>query len=128
MTALSVPPVDGKFMRIHWPDGRTERVRLESIGKSGGSGEVFAIEHRPDWVAKIYHATVAKAHRAQYERKIQWMVRNRPALPAIPPEHIGIVQLAWPAGVVRDDSGFAGFVMEKIDFSRTMELDYLLTR
>jgi DNA-binding helix-hairpin-helix protein with protein kinase domain len=31
------------------------------------------------------------------------------------------------ARVVKD-SGFAGFVMEKVDFDRTMELDYLLTR
>jgi DNA-binding helix-hairpin-helix protein with protein kinase domain len=119
---------DSGTVRVHWPDGRVERARLESIGKSGGAGEVFAMQGRPDWVAKIYHPTIARAQRAHYEQKIQWMIRNRPELPQIPPEHKGIVQLAWPAGVVRSDAGFAGFVMEKIDFTRTMELDYLLTR
>jgi len=115
-------------VRLLWPGGHAERVRLRAIGKSGGAGEVFTIEGKPGYVAKIYHANIREAQLAQYARKIHWMIGNRPQLPAIPPEYQGVVQLAWPVAVVMHGSRFAGFVMEKIDFDRTMELDYLLTR
>jgi DNA-binding helix-hairpin-helix protein with protein kinase domain len=101
---------------------------LQPIGKSGAAGEVFSIEGKPGHVAKIYHATIRAAQLAQYTHKIRWMIGNPPDLPAIPADYQGIVQLAWPVAVVTRDTGFAGFVMEKIDFDRTMELDYLLTR
>ena len=105
-----------------------EKVRLLSIGKSGGAGEVFTVEDQPRYVAKIYHASIRESQRAQYARKIRWMIDNKPELPAIPTEYQGIVQLAWPVALVMKQASFAGFVMEKIDFGRTMELDYLLTR
>ena len=114
--------------RLLWPDGRAEQVRLHPIGKSGGAGEVFAIEGRPDYVAKIYHATIRPEQLSHYARKIGWMIRNKPELPPIPAQYRNIVQLAWPVAMVKKESAFAGFVMEKIDFDRTMELDYLLTR
>lgn len=118
----------GNSVRLLWPGGGSEQVRLRSIGRSGGAGEVFAIEGRPDHVAKIYHTSVEDGQLARYARKIKWMLGNRPQLPQIPPEYASIVQLAWPVALAMNDSAFAGFVMEKIDFERTMELDYLLTR
>ncbi len=128
VSAVSPRQTAGNAVRLLWPDGKSERVRLRSIGKSGGAGEVFTIEDRPAYVAKIYHATIRGAQLAQYTRKIEWMIRNKPDLPAIPAQYRGIVQLAWPVALVTSESRFAGFVMEKIDFDRTMELDYLLTR
>jgi DNA-binding helix-hairpin-helix protein with protein kinase domain len=113
---------------VVWPGGKAEPVRLKDIGKSGGAGEVFAVEGRTELVAKIYHATIGEAQLAQYARKIRWMIRNRPELPEIPAGHHGVVQLAWPVGLVMQGSRFAGFMMEKVDFDRTLELDYLLTR
>lgn len=115
-------------VQLIWPGGQTEQVRLIAIGKSGGAGEVFEIESKPGYVAKIYHAATREAQLAQYAKKIKWMIANRPDLPQIPAEYEGIVQLAWPVALVMKKSRFAGFVMEKIDFGRTMELDYLLTR
>jgi DNA-binding helix-hairpin-helix protein with protein kinase domain len=118
----------GAKVRLLWPDGRVDTAGLRSIGKSGGSGEVFTLADDPRYVAKIYHASVAPAQRKRYEGKIGWMMHNTPRLPQIPAAYHGIVQLAWPLAVVLQGSHFAGFVMEKIDFDRTMELDYLLTR
>jgi len=115
-------------VRLLWPKGQSERVKLIAIGKSGGAGEVFTIEDKPGYVAKLYHSTIAGAQLAQYEKKIRWMIHNRPELPQIPSEYKSIVQLAWPVALVVKQSSFVGFVMEKIDFDRTMELDYLLTR
>jgi DNA-binding helix-hairpin-helix protein with protein kinase domain len=121
-------PVLGTPVRLAWPGGRIERARLLDIGKSGGAGEVFAVEGRPDLVAKIYHPTIPKAQLAHYEQKLRWMIAHPPELPAIPPAFAGIVQLAWPVALAAGEAGFAGFVMEKIDFERTLEIDYLLTR
>ncbi len=115
-------------VRLIWPGGQSERVTLASIGKSGGAGEVFLIEGKPGHVAKLYHATTQEAQLAHYEKKIRWMIANKPDLPEIAAGYDGIVQLAWPVALVIKGARFAGFVMEKIDFDRTMELDYLLTR
>jgi DNA-binding helix-hairpin-helix protein with protein kinase domain len=128
-TPAALPPVaNGANVRLLWPDGRSEKARLVAIGRSGGAGEVFSLADDPRYVAKIYHASIAAPQRARYEAKIGWMIRNRPELPPIPADYQGIVQLAWPLAVVLQGSRFAGFLMEKIDFERTLELDYLLTR
>lgn len=115
-------------VRLAWPGGRTDHAQLRAIGRSGGAGEVFAVADRPDLVVKIYHAALGDAQLAKYERKIRWMLANRPQLPPIPPPFAGIVQLAWPVALVTRNGRFAGFAMEKVDFDRTLELDYLLTR
>ncbi len=115
-------------VRLIWPGGQSEHVHLTALGKSGGAGEVFAIENKPGYVAKLYHATTQQEQLAHYAEKIRWMIHNKPDLPEIPAEYDCIVQLAWPVAVVMTGSKFAGFVMEKIDFDRTLELDYLLTR
>lgn len=115
-------------MQIRWRTGPPQAARLLPLGKAGGSGEVYAIEGQPGFVAKVYHAAVRDAQRADYANKIRWMIHHPPRLPPIPADYHGIVQLAWPVGVVTQDSAFAGFAMDKIDFERTLELDYLLTR
>ena len=118
----------GHSHRLTWPDGRSEKVKLLPTGKSGGAGEIFEIEHRPQYVAKLYHEVTKPEQMERYAHKIRWMVGNKPELPEIPAGVEGIVQLAWPVAQVLRDNRFAGFLMEKIDFSRTVELDYLLTR
>jgi len=115
-------------VRLLWPGGRSESARLLPLGKSGGAGEVFGLEGRPGHVAKVYHAAILAQHRERYERKIRWMVNHRPELPELPSGPEPVVQLAWPVAVVQCEGRFAGFAMEKIDFERTMEIDYLLTR
>ena len=126
--ASTQPSTSLNNIRLVWPGGRSEQVILNSIGKSGGAGEVFEIAGKPDYVAKLYHQETRKQQLIQYESKIRWMLSNKPDLPEIPEGHSRIVQLAWPVAMVQKNSRFAGFVMEKIDFDRTLELDYLLTR
>ena len=115
-------------VRLVWPGGRSEQATLTATGMSGGAGEIYSIDGRPDYVAKIYHATASPAHLAQYQRKIQWMTNYRPALPAVAAAYAGIVQLAWPEALILRRSRFVGFAMQKIDFDRTLDLDYLLNR
>jgi len=126
-----VPSVERKpehLVRLIWPEGRSEQVTLGATGKSGGAGEIFSIDGKPGFVAKIYHATTTPAHLARYRRKIQWMIDHRPELPEVPVEYQDIVQLAWPEALILRQSRFAGFLMRKIAFDRTLELDYLLNR
>ena len=115
-------------VHLVWPGHLTERVALTATGKSGGAGEIFFIDGRPGFVAKIYHAATTQAHLDKYRRKIEWMIAHRPALPPVPETYQDIVQLAWPEALVLRESRFAGFAMRKIDFHRTLELDYLLNR
>ena len=116
------------IVQLIWPGRRSEQVTLDATGKSGGAGEIFSIDSKPGFVAKIYHATTSQAHLAQYRRKIQWMVDYKPALPQVPAEYQDIVQLAWPEALILRQSRFVGFAMQKIAFDRTLELDYLLNR
>lgn len=124
----SADPNSSFIVRLVWPGLRTERATLTATGKSGGAGEIFSIDGRPGYVAKIYHATTTQPQLDKYRRKIQWMIDHKPALPAVPAEYENIVQLAWPEALILRDSRFIGFVMQKIDFDRTLELDYLLNR
>jgi DNA-binding helix-hairpin-helix protein with protein kinase domain len=119
---------DAAAVQIRWRTGRPQPARLRPLGKSGGSGEVYAIEGEPGHVAKIYHAGISDEQRSAYAAKIRWMIHHPPQLPPIPADDLDIVQLAWPVGLVTRNSVFAGFVMHKVDFERTLELDYLLTR
>ncbi len=125
---MRLPVIPAGAVRVLWPDGREQRARLASLGKAGGAGEVYALEGQEHLVAKLYHAALGRPQLSRYERRIGWMVRHRPQLPPVAPEHSWVVQLAWPVATVIRGGAFAGFVMEKIDFERTLELDYLLTR
>lgn len=117
-----------KLAQLAWPEGRTEQITLTSTGKSGGAGEIFAIDTQPHLVAKVYHSTTTPPQLEHYRHKIQWMLNHRPTLPQIPAEYQGIVQLAWPEALILHESRFIGFAMRKIAFDRTLELDYLLNR
>jgi len=116
------------IVELIWPGRRSEHVMLAATGKSGGAGEIFSIESKPGFVAKIYHPATSQGHLVQYRRKIQWMVDSKPALPQVPAEYQDIVQLAWPEALILRGSRFVGFAMQKIAFDRTLELDYLLNR
>lgn len=109
-----------------WPDGRQQPLRLLALGKSGGAGEVFSLADDATLVAKLYHDSIAPEQLRQYERKIAWMMNHVPALPPAGDGAQRIVQLAWPLAQVLRNGRFAGFLMEKVDFDRTIELDYLL--
>ncbi len=115
-------------VQIIWPGQRPQSVTLIATGKAGGAGEIFAIEGRPDLLAKIYHTSTSRRHLVHYQHKLQWMLDNRPDLPPVPAEYQDIVQLAWPEALIAQRSQFVGFVMRKVAFDQTLELDYLLNR
>jgi len=116
------------LVRLVGPGLRMEHATLTATGMSGGAGEIFSVEGRPGYVAKIYHVATPQSQLDKYRRKIQWMIDHKPALPPVPVEYQNIVQLAWPEALILRDSRFVGFLMQKVDFDRTLELDYLLNR
>lgn len=114
---------------LYWPDGQREKIQLTSTGKSGGAGEIHDVKGYPHYVVKLYHDTTKPESLKKYSQKISWMMHNVPDLPHLLNENKTIiVQLAWPLAMVFKNSQFCGFLMHKIDFSQTLELDYLLTR
>ncbi len=117
-----------ELVLLQWAGQRSERVTLTATGKSGGAGEIFAIDGKPGLLAKMYHAATSAQQLDHYRHKIQWMLDNPPELPQVPAEYQDVVQLAWPVALVLRSSRFAGFAMRKIAFDRTLELDYLLNR
>lgn len=93
------------------PSGSGAVVVGKELGK-GGEGSVYVIEScdvtnlgsADDLVAKIYHSPGEGDRRA----KIHTMVSSKPDTDS----------LAWPLGVLYDNSVFVGYVMRKLDSNR----------
>ena len=93
------------------PSGSGAVVVGKELGK-GGEGSVYVIEScdvtglgsADDLVAKIYHSPGEGDRQA----KIHAMVSSKPDTDS----------LAWPLGVLYDNSAFVGYVMRKLDSSR----------
>lgn len=93
------------------PSGSGAVVVGKELGK-GGEGSVYVIEScdvtglgsASDLVAKIYHSPGEGDRKA----KIHAMVSSKPDTDS----------LAWPLGVLYDNSVFVGYVMRKLDSSR----------
>lgn len=93
------------------PSGSGAVVVGKELGK-GGEGSVYVIEScdvrglgsANDLVAKIYHSPGEGDRKA----KIHAMVSSKPDTDS----------LAWPLGVLYDNSVFVGYVMRKLDSSR----------
>lgn len=93
------------------PSGSGAVVVGKELGK-GGEGSVYVVEScdviglgsASDLVAKIYHSPGEGDRKA----KIHAMVSSKPDTDS----------LAWPLGVLYDNSVFVGYVMRKLDSSR----------
>ena len=93
------------------PSGSGAVVVGKELGK-GGEGSVYVMEScdvaglgsADDLVAKIYHSPGEGDRKA----KIHAMVSSKPDTDS----------LAWPLGVLYDNSVFVGYVMRKLDSSR----------
>ena len=108
--------------RVMLDNGRL--IALGKLVKSGGAGSVYLLPDDPGRVAKVYHPHV---DRADYERKLQAMLRLSPDLPEGMDGDERLVQIAWPSSLARDERGrFVGFLMPKLDIQATIELEYML--
>ena len=93
------------------PSGSGAVIVGKELGK-GGEGSVYVIElcdasrlgSADDLVAKIYH----NPGEGDRQAKIHAMVSSKPDTDS----------LAWPLGVLYDNSVFVGYVMRKLDSSR----------
>ncbi len=95
-----------------------ERLVLDADLEIGAGGEavVYEVPDDPTLVAKVYHQpTIERA------RKLTLMLANPPAMPAG-------TSIAWPADLLLDPRGFAGFVMPRADGPRLFEFYNPVTR
>lgn len=96
-------------------------LRLGPPLRRGGQGELFTVSGRSDLVFK-------RIHEAELERDDAWSDRLR-VMVAHPPPGVcdaqGHVLLAWPSDRVLDGGRCVGFLMPRLDISRTAELHLL---
>ncbi|MFN8474336.1 MAG: hypothetical protein U0822_19230 [Anaerolineae bacterium] len=89
-------------------NSRRQRATLKNQPLAhGGEGLVYEIEGQAGLIAKVY-----TTRRADYERKLTWMMYNPPDQPKQPTGHASI---AWPSDLLYDQRGtFIGYVMPRI--------------
>jgi DNA-binding helix-hairpin-helix protein with protein kinase domain len=81
---------------------------------SGGEGEIYNIDGRPDLVAKLYKPGKASAEK---EHKLVKMVN-------FPPDKRALSQIAWPLDVLYDAGTFVGLTMPKMDINEDLNIFY----
>ncbi|HLS79492.1 MAG TPA: hypothetical protein VK083_22150 [Nocardia sp.] len=107
--------------RFRLDDGRT--VRLGAQLARAGEGTVTEVAGHPEWVAKIYHAHLPKQGLDARAGKVRAMAAAKPAGARQPD---GFVVLAWPEhALLGPDNRVRGFVMRRIDTSKTVEVHSL---
>lgn len=79
-------------------DAQGKPVELGASVGRGGEAVVYRVSGQPTRLAKIYEP----APRANYQRKLTWMVEHPPLNPTRGIDHSSI---AWPDGVLFDRSG-----------------------
>ena len=91
--------------------GTASNYDLTNKIASGGEGEIYEINGITEKVAKIYKPD----HRTtELENKLSYMLKKKPN-----PETLK--QLAWPLDIVYDNTGFAGFIMNKLNVKDNLE-------
>lgn len=98
-------------------DGSGEAVSLAGPLKAGGEGEIFTIDERPGYCAKIFYE---KRLTTNLFQKIAAMVANPPDAGLIHcREKHGSVVLAWPVSLLFDSPlgsrNFIGYIMPLVD-------------
>ena len=81
---------------------------------AGGEGEIFDINGRPNFVAKIYKTGKASLDK---EKKLIKMVNE-------PPDKSVLSQIAWPQDVLYNTGQFVGFIMHKMDINEDLNVIY----
>lgn len=110
-----------------YADGRFEKIVLaDMLHKGGAGGKIFAVENKPDMVAKVFHD---KNKSRSYRPKLEAMLQNRPNIDPIIYDDRPFVQIAWPVAVLEDDEGFcAGYLMPLIKTADAVSLDHLMQK
>ena len=110
-----------------YADGSFGKIILgELINKGGASGKIYAVEKRPDMVAKIFHNTAKSKTNRQ---KLEAMLLNKPNFAPVESGGIQYTQIAWPEAILEDDKGFCvGYLMPLINMDEAVSLDHLMQK
>ncbi len=110
-----------------YADGHFEKIVLaEMLHKGGAGGKIFAVEGKPESVAKVFHD---KNKSRSYRPKLEAMLQNQPHIDPIIYDDRPFVQIAWPTAILEDDEGFcAGYLMPLIKTQDAVSLDHLIQK
>lgn len=104
----------GALMRCYTRRG--EPLLLTQKLGSGGEGDVYAVQGKSEWAAKVY---APRNRTAEREQKLLHMVENPPHDPFAKqgPQHVAF---AWPIELLYDEGRrFVGFVMPRLRLERS---------
>lgn len=98
----------------------------EMLNRGGASGKIFAVEGRPELVAKIFHNTdKSKTNR----QKLEAMLLNKPNFAPVEEGGVSYTQIAWPEALLEDEQGFCvGYLMPLINMEAAVSLDHLMQK
>lgn len=110
-----------------YADGSFGKITLgELVNRGGASGKIFAVEKRPEMVAKIFHN---KAKSRTNRQKLEAMLLNKPNFQPVETEGVHYTQIAWPEAILEDEKGFCvGYLMPLIKMSEAVSLDHLMQK
>ncbi len=97
-----------------------EPATLGTVLAKAGEGTIHDVVGRPDWVAKVFHSTLAGLDGKL--AKVAAMVRSAPPGATQPN---GFVVLTWPLHTLSDERGPVGYVMPKINTTNAVEIHAL---
>lgn len=103
--------------------GDFSEILLDQKKAQGGAGEIWTIRNHPDFVAKVYHEDVEQEN---YEHKVKMMLANKPAFEIYEEAGKRYPELTWPVSIIRENKQFIGYVMPKLDFATTSNLERFL--
>lgn len=105
---------------------RSSKIQLSAAIAQGAVGTIYQVIGEPRVVVKLYK----KASELRvYKEKIEAMLVARPNLPPIAYKGSEFVQIAWPLATVGDQTcDFVGFIMPKVDFQASTELENVLQK
>ena len=100
---------------LHLDDGTA--VVLGARLAKAGEGTIYTVDSHPQWAAKIFHPKLRGLDEKRDKVKAMTLSQPQGAV-----QHNGFVVLAWPQHVITDNEVVGGYVMPKIDTSRTVEI------
>ena len=96
------------------------------LSKAGGTADIYNIQGTDDFVLKLYKD---KKYAVKSEAKLKQFIKGFPSseLNSMTDLPVKIHQLAWPKNIVYEKNKPVGFLMNKINFKDTVQLNRIFS-
>ena len=103
-----------------------EIIVTDVLSKAGGTAVVYNVQGTNDFVLKLYKD---KKYALKSEAKLKQFIKGFPSaeLDSMTDLPIKVHQLAWPKNIVYEKNKPVGFLMPKISFKDTVQLNRIFS-